>query len=103
MKNIKIMLGLFLALAATSTLFGAESKPLFEDKIIARGKGFEVRKSQLEEAFVAFKASAVASGRLISEVQRSSVESNLLDRLIVSQILLKRATDEDRTKGQKKK
>src|ERR1051325_6670596 len=82
--------------------FLVAADPLFKDEVVARGKGFEIKQSQLDEAFVAFKASAMANRRPVPEAQRSTIESNLLDRLIVSQILLIRATPDDKAKAKEK-
>src|SRR5258708_37753581 len=69
---------------------------LFPDKVVARGKGFEVRQSQLEDAFIAFKGSMAARGRPVPDQERASVESNLVDHLVVTQILLSLATPEEK-------
>jgi parvulin-like peptidyl-prolyl isomerase len=69
---------------------------LFGDDVIVRGKGVEVRRSQLENAFVAYRSNLEARGQRIPEEQRNIRETQLLDRLIVTQLLLQRATDEDR-------
>jgi len=87
---------------------GAESAPtastsrapklsdLFGDDVLARGKGVEVKRSHLEEAFVAFKANLAARGQPIPEGQRTAQEAQLLQRLIVTQILTNRVTGADR-------
>ena len=95
---------LTLAFAVFSTLVqGAENTPrtpklsdLFGDDVIARGKGVEVKRSQLEEAFTAFKANLAARGQQMREDQRYGQEAQLLQRLIVTQILTNRVTDADR-------
>jgi len=69
---------------------------LFGDDVIARGKGVEVKRSQLEEAFIAQKASMTLRGQQIPEERRARVESQLLQQLIVLQILTNRVTAEDR-------
>jgi parvulin-like peptidyl-prolyl isomerase len=102
---------LLLVLAATSAAVvvqGAQSpgaatpgrpprlSDLFGDDVIARGKGVEVKRSQLEEAFIAQKASLTLRGEQIPEERRTRVESQLLQQLIVLQILTNRVTAEDR-------
>src|SRR5712675_1789238 len=44
---------------------------LFGDPVIARGQGVEVKRSQLEDAFTAWKANLAARGQSISEDQRT--------------------------------
>ncbi len=38
--------------------------------IIAKGKGVEIRQSQLDDAFVAFRANLTARGQSIAEIRR---------------------------------
>ena len=69
---------------------------LFGDDVIVRGKGVEVKRSQLESAYVAYRANLAARGQQIPEEQRTMREAQLLERLVVTQLLAQRATDEDR-------
>lgn len=68
---------------------------LFDDPVIARGQGVEVKQNQLDEAFIAFKANLAARGQSIPEEHRRFREIQLLDRLVITQILGKRATTGD--------
>jgi foldase protein PrsA len=70
---------------------------LFDDPVIARGQGVQVKQSELEEAFISFKANLAARGQSVPEDQRLFREAQLLERLIVTQILTKRATEADKT------
>jgi peptidyl-prolyl cis-trans isomerase C len=70
---------------------------LFDDPVIARGKGVVVKQSQLDDSFIAFKANLAAQNRTVPEPQRLAREAQLLDRLIVTQLLTNRASAEDRT------
>ncbi len=72
---------------------------LFGDDVLAEGRGVIVRRSQLEEAFVLFKANLVSRGQRFPDEKREGVEAQLLDKLIVSQILMAQATQEDRAKA----
>ena len=69
---------------------------LFGDDVIVRGKGIEVKRSQLEAAYLAYRANLAARGQQIPEDQRTAREAQLLERLVVTQLLSQRATDEDR-------
>jgi peptidyl-prolyl cis-trans isomerase C len=75
---------------------------LFADKVVARGKGFEIKQSQVDNAFTTFKASRVARGQTLPPSQRAAIESNLIERLIVERVLLSKAQDAERTKGQER-
>ena len=81
---------------AASTLAAGN---LFADKLLAKGKGFEIRKSQLDESFIQLKANAAARGQTVPETQRGLLEARLLDRLVITQILTNKATAADRTKA----
>src|SRR5436853_105147 len=70
---------------------------LFGDPVIARGKGVEIKRSQLEDAFTAWKANLAARGQTIAEEQRTFRESQLLDKLIVTQLMANHATTGDKT------
>ena len=75
----------------------ATSAPLFSDPVVATGKGFEIKRSELDDAFINYSANAVASGSTIPEADRPVVRSKLLENLIINKILLQRATPEDKT------
>jgi hypothetical protein len=72
---------------------GSRFASLFDDPVIARGQGVQVKQSELEEAFISFKANLAARGQSVPEEQRLFREAQLLERLIVTQILTKRATN----------
>ena len=72
---------------------------LFADKVVAKGKGFEIKQSEVEDAFIALRSNLAAQGQNIPEDQRPTVEAKLADRLVVSKILLQKANDEDRKKA----
>ena len=84
--------------AATAT----NSKPadvmasLFGDPVIVKGKGFEIKQSQLEGVTDAYKAKAASTGQTVptDEITRIALNS-----LIVNQILLQKATDADKVQG----
>ena len=68
--------------------------------MVAKGKGFEIKQNEVEEAFIDYKANMASRGQTIPEPQRPLVESNLLQRIIVTRVLVNRATDEDKAKAQ---
>ncbi|HKQ37815.1 MAG TPA: peptidylprolyl isomerase [Verrucomicrobiae bacterium] len=72
---------------------------LFDDPVIARGKGVEVRQARLEEAFIHHKANLASRGKTLPEGQRALREAQLLDRLIITQLLVNRANDADKAKA----
>jgi len=106
-------LGIAIAAGLISTCIAAEPKAakapesstartmadLFPDKVVAKGKGVEVKRSRLDEELTSFKAAAAARGQTISPEQTSLLERQILDRLISIDLLLQKATDADRAKG----
>ncbi|HWN94671.1 MAG TPA: peptidylprolyl isomerase [Methylomirabilota bacterium] len=92
---------LVLALLSTAlsiTLFAADEFAL--GPVIAKGTGLEIRRSQLDDAFIAFRANLAARGQNIAEARREAAEAQLLDRIIVTQLLVNKATAADKESAQ---
>lgn len=86
--------------AAGPTAPAPKFNDLFGDMILARGKGVEVKQSQLDEAFISYRANLAARGESVgNEEQRQFKEAQLLDRIIVTQLLVNRATDADKARA----
>jgi peptidyl-prolyl cis-trans isomerase C len=77
----------------------AAASSLFGDELLVGGQGIEVRRSQLDEAFVTYRANLAARGQRLPETERARIEAQLLDRLVLTQLLLTKATDDERAKG----
>jgi parvulin-like peptidyl-prolyl isomerase len=79
---------------------GAESVPreyqLFDNPVVARGRGFELRQSDLDQAVVGLNATLATQGQRVPEGRRAEVEERVLDRMILTRILQEKATNEDR-------
>jgi parvulin-like peptidyl-prolyl isomerase len=86
-----------MVLLAAFTLRAAA--PLFDDPVVARGKGIEIKRGQVDDAFTAFKANLAARGTALPEEQRAIREAQLLDKLIVTQLLVNRANTNDQAKA----
>src|SRR6266404_1229535 len=76
-----------------------DAKSIFPDDTLCKGKGIEIKRSQVDEAFVQFMANLTARGQDLPEGKRDLVESQLLDRLAISKLLVNRATEEDKKKA----
>jgi peptidyl-prolyl cis-trans isomerase C len=89
---------------AGTTATATNSKPadviaaLFGDPVIAKGKGFEIKQSQLDEVMDGIKARAAAQGQT---VPTEELTKTVLNGLIANQILLQKATDADKAAGKK--
>lgn len=111
MKFIRITPALGLAVAAAAAALhpvsaaeanapaakpGVTLADLLPDRVLAKGQGFEIKRSQLDEAVSNVRANL---GRVLSPQEMSDLERKVLDRLIQMQILLAKATDADKAKG----
>ena len=94
-----------MAWAADSTNAAAPAdKPvkatdLFADTIVAKGKGVEVKRSQLDEEVIRIKANATAHGQTVSPEQTVMLEQQILGQAILVQLLNTKSTDEDKVGG----
>src|SRR3954470_12587427 len=70
-----------------------KSADLFEDKVIAKGKGFEIKRSQLDDTVTSIRSTAIARGQSIPPEQMAMMEQQVMERLIQIQLLLTKATD----------
>jgi peptidyl-prolyl cis-trans isomerase C len=91
------------ALAAALLVFANGARAAAPDKapadpILATGKGFEITRSNLDESFLNYKATLAAQGRALPDEAREAVQSNLLEHLIISKILVQKANAEDKAK-----
>lgn len=88
--------------ALSSAQSDAQSKldALFGNEVIARGEGFEIKRSTLDKSVVTIRSSAAARGGNISPQAIGRLEREVLRRLINIALLTQLATDEDRAKGQ---
>src|SRR5580692_7305246 len=85
------------ALAGTGTNANPDATmtALFGDPVIAKGKGFEIKQSELDQVLVGLRAAAAARNQTIPPDQMTLIEGQMLNRLIQIQLLLQKATDAD--------
>src|SRR5438552_17554432 len=62
---------------------------LFGDPAVAKGKGFEIKQSQLDAEIVRSKAPYVANG----QTPPATLDWQAIDRLVAFQVLLSKATE----------
>lgn len=75
---------------------------LFPDKVVVKAKSFQIKRSQVEEIYTGYKASAAAQGQMIGDDKRAGIESKILDQLIAKQLLMNRANADDKAKAKTK-
>lgn len=96
------------AFAVTTTSTNAATKPvdkvteLFGDPVIVKGKGIEIKRSELDSVLLNAKSAAAARGQNIPPQYISLVEQQLLARIIQVKLLLNSATDADRIAGKER-
>lgn len=76
------------------------STNLFPDEVLCQGTGVEVRRSQVDRAFLQYRANLAAKGQTVPEAKRAELEALLLDRIAVTTLLTNRATLDDKSKAQ---
>ena len=86
--------------AGTNSNPQARMTALFDDPVIARGKSFEIKRSELDELVTKFKA--IAAAQNMSVPPKETIEKGALDSLIAERLLLARANDADKSKGAQK-
>ncbi len=72
---------------------------LLPDPVIAKGTGFEIKQSQLDELVGSLKARARATGQEIGPERLPLIQRDLLDHLIQVRVLNSKATDEQKAKA----
>ncbi len=75
---------------------------LFGDPVIAKGKGFEIKRSELDEVMTGIKSAYAAQGQPIPAARLTQIEGRLLEQLIQVQLLLQKATAADKANGAQK-
>lgn len=74
----------------------ASTAPLFGDAVVAKGKGFEIKQSQVDEMYLAFKGHRAAMGEIVPDELRPRIEADIVEKLIATQLFLRRATEKDK-------
>lgn len=84
------------AASLTSSNPADAMKALFGDPDIAKGTGFTIKRSELDQIVSGARANAAAQNQELPP----GVDADVLDQLIGTQVLLQKATDADRVAGQ---
>lgn len=79
----------------------AAPSDLFDNTVVAKGKGLSITRSQLDEAMAGVKSGAAARGQMIPPEQMVTFEQQMLQRLINQNLILAKASDADKTAGKK--
>lgn len=85
--------------AAAAPKPAVKTANLFTDKLVAKGKGLEINRSQLDDEIIRFKAQVAGRNQTVPPEQMALMERQLLDQLIQVQLLRAKATDADKAAG----
>ena len=77
----------------------ASSNDLFANEVVCKGTGVEIKRGQVDRAFLQYRANASVRGEAVPEAKRAELEALLLDKLVVTELMMKRATEEDKAKA----
>jgi len=72
---------------------------LFPDVVVAKGKGIEVKRSQVDDAMTGLKSALAARGQPLTSDDIARAEPQVLERLIQIQLLCAKATESDKVEG----
>lgn len=91
------------ALAANAGTTNASSASklaeLLGDPVVARAKGVEIKRSELDKSLVPIKANYTTRGQNLSADQTALLESQVLSEMVGVQLTLLKATEADKQKG----
>ena len=85
----------------TGSNLNATMTQLFGDPVIAKGRGFEIKQSDLDQTMTGIKAGAAERNQVIPPNQLKLIQGEMLNRLIQVQLLLQKSTDADKAEGKK--
>lgn len=90
------------ATAGSTNAPAASSKidDLLGDPIVAKGKGVEIRRKQLDNALIGLKAGLNARGQNVTPDQMLMLERQVLNDILGLQLIVAKATEADKAKGQ---
>ncbi len=89
---------LLCVLCVAPAALGAE---LFQNPVVAQGKGLLIKESDVEEAYVGHKAAAAAMGQRLPGALDESLKAQILEKMIATRLMLARATPLDRDEGKR--
>ena len=72
---------------------------LFGDPTVAKAKGVEIKRSELDKALVPIKSNFATRGQNLGAEQTALLEAQVLKELVGVELTLKKATDSDKEKG----
>lgn len=90
-----------LMLAALSTGSAAVGDQLFDDPVVVKSKLFQIKDSDVQEAYTSYKATAAALGQPAAPQLESRLKRQIVDKMVATRVFLARATQVDKDEGKK--
>ena len=90
------------AATATNAKHADAMTALFGDPVIAKGKGFEIKRSELDQVMTGIKSKAALQGQALTSEQTLRFGGLILNKLIEDQLMLQKATEADKTAAKNK-
>jgi len=84
--------------SAAMTMPGMAMSDLFTN-VVAKGKGFEITRAQLDNEMIYARSSMAARGQAVQPQQMAMIEKQLLQQLIFLHALIAKSTDADKAAG----
>src|SRR5437016_222737 len=81
------------AASDSATKPAVKTSDLFPDTVVAKGKGVEVKRSQLDDEVIRVKAQLLANRQPVPPDRVNKLEQQILDQLIQLQLIKAKATD----------
>lgn len=78
---------------------GSSTADLFDNPLLMRGRGFEIRQSEVDDALTALRATLATQGQQLPRDEEPALRNRMLERMMLTRILSQRATDDDRKKA----
>jgi len=96
-----LIAGLSAFQAAQAADTNAAVTATISNPVIARGTGLEITRGDLDDSMAGIRSAYQKQGQSLSPDQAINIEKRMLNQLIVTKLLLAKATDADRTAGKK--
>ena len=97
--TLSVLHPLAAALALAFGLAHTRGAEPFDNPVIAHGRGFEIRRAELDDTLTALKGTLATQGQAIARQDEPALRARLLERMILTRILVQRASEDDKARA----
>jgi parvulin-like peptidyl-prolyl isomerase len=97
--SLTLALVLGVGLLPSARLRAANATDLFDNPVLVKGKGLEIRQLELDDSVAALKATLATQNQGISPREEPELRARMLERIILTRLLLQRATAADKSQA----